>query len=151
MRLRSFVPIAGLSAFLAVGIAAPAATPEGLFLRRGQDDDPAVAARSQAIRSFHFPAAGTPNIQVYRYDPTSPAATCSCTRTRAANVHPVKLYCGTGASRPASAIAEPQTLKGKRAVTCTVSASQTFEVTHSKRGARRAWPAGRHPRSGSQT
>jgi hypothetical protein len=136
MRLRALVPIAGLSAFLAVGIAAPAATPKAYYCGATKVTILLWPHGHKAIRSVHFPAARTPNIQVYRYDPRFAGGNFLFYADARGNVHPVKLYCGTGPSRPASAITDAQTLKGKRAVTCTVSASQTFEVTHSKRGVR---------------
>lgn len=136
MRLRSFVPIAGLSAFLAVAIAAPAATPKAYSCGATKVTILLWPHGHKAIRSVHFPAARTPNIQVYRYDPNFRGGNFLFYADARGNVHPVKEYCGTGASRPASAIANSQTLKGRRALTCTVSASQTFEVTHSKRGVR---------------
>src|SRR3954462_11054068 len=90
----------------------------------------------KAIRSVHFPAARTPNIQVYRYDPRFAGGNFLFYADARGNAHPVKEYCGTGPTRPVSAIAAPQRLKGKRAVTCTVTASQTFELTRSSRGVR---------------
>ena len=88
----------------------------------------------KAIRSVHFPAKRTPNIQVYRYDPRFAGGNFLLYADAKGNVHPVPDYCGTTTTQSSGAIAQPQTLKGKRAVTCTVRASQAFEVTRSARG-----------------
>jgi hypothetical protein len=88
----------------------------------------------KAIRSVHFPAKRTPNIQVYRYDPRFAGGNFLLYADAKGNVHPVPDYCGTTTPAASSAIAEPQTLKGKRAVTCTVRSVQAFEVTHTAHG-----------------
>src|SRR4051794_23321823 len=136
VRTRSLVPIAGLSAFLAVAIAAPAAKPKAYSCGATKVTILLWPHGHKAIRSVHFPAARTPNIQVYRYDPRFAGGNFLFYADARGNAHPVKEYCGTGPSRPASAIAASQTLKGKRAVTCTVTASQTFELTRSSHGVR---------------
>jgi hypothetical protein len=137
MRLRSFVPIAGLSAFLAVAaVAAPAAKPKAYYCGATSVTILLWPRGHKAIRSVHFPAARTPNIQVYRYDPNFRGGNFLFYADARGNVHPVKDYCGTGPTRPESAITDPKTLKGKRTITCTVSASQTFEATRSSRGIR---------------
>ena len=105
MRLRSFVPIAGLSAFLAVAIAAPAATPKAYSCGATKVTILLWPHGHKAIRSVHFPAARTPNIQVYRYDPNFRGGNFLFYADARGNVHPVKELCGTGASRPATAIA----------------------------------------------
>jgi hypothetical protein len=87
----------------------------------------------KAIRSVHFPAGRTPNIQVYRYDPTFRGGNFLFYADAKGNVHGAPGYCVPGPSRDSTPIAAPQTLKGRRAVTCTVSATQTFEVTRSAR------------------
>jgi hypothetical protein len=136
MRVRSLVVLVALSAFLAVAMAAPAAKPKAYSCGATKVTILLWPHGHKAIRSVHFPAARTPNIQVYRYDPRFAGGNFLFYADARGNVHPVKDYCGTGASRPATPIAEPQTLKGKRAVTCTVSASQTFELTRTSHGVR---------------
>src|SRR3954462_6287427 len=74
----------------------------------------------KAIRSVHFPAKRTPNIQVYRYDPRFAGGNFLLYADAKGNVHPVPPYCGTTTPSASDPVAEPQTLKGKRAVTCTV-------------------------------
>src|SRR5438874_2585144 len=75
----------------------------------------------KAIRSVHFPAAHTPNVQVYRYDPRFAGGNFLLYADARGNVHPVPDYCGktTPVSSP-TPIAAPQTLTGKRAVSCIV-------------------------------
>jgi hypothetical protein len=51
-------------------------------------------------------------------------------------VKTVKTYCSTGPSVPVSQIADAQTLKGKRSVSCSTGATQTFEVTITATGVR---------------
>jgi hypothetical protein len=88
----------------------------------------------KAIRSVHFPAGRTPNIQVYRYDPNFRGGNFLFYADAKGNVHGAPGYCVPGRSQASTPIAAPRTLTGKRAVTCTVSATQTFEVTRSARG-----------------
>jgi hypothetical protein len=138
MRIRQVLSIAALSAYLAVAVAvaAPAARPKAYHCGATNVTILLWPHGHKAIRSVHFPAARTPNIQFYRYDPRFAGGNFLLYADARGNVHPVKDYCGAAPSRPQSAIAEPQTLDGRRAITCTVSAAQTFEVTRSSRGIR---------------
>jgi hypothetical protein len=88
----------------------------------------------KAIRSVHFPAARTPNIQIYRYDPRFAGGNFLLYADARGHIHPVPDFCGSAPARTSGAIAQPATLKGKRAVTCTVSAVQTFAVTRQAHG-----------------
>ena len=135
MRLRTFVPIAGLVAFLAVAaVAAPAAKPKIYFCGAVKTTVLLWPHGHKTLRSFHVPAAHTPNIQVYRYDPNFAGGNLLLYADARSRVHAVKDYCGNGPSVPASQITAVQTLKGKRSVSCSVGATQTFEVTTSTTG-----------------
>jgi hypothetical protein len=130
-RLLALLPIALVAA--APG-AAPASKPKAYYCGATSVTVLLWPHGHKAIRSVHFPAGKTPNIQVYRYDPRFAGGNFLFYADAKGNVHPVKDYCGTGASQASTPIADAQTLKGRHAVTCTVSASQTFEVTRSARG-----------------
>ena len=134
MRRAAALPIAVLLLVAAVPGGAPAAKPKAYSCGAVSVTILLYPHGHKAIRSVHFPAAHTPNIQVYRYDPRFAGGNFLFYADAKGNVHGVPDYCGPSASQTSGAIAEPQTLKGKRAVTCTVSASQAFEVTRSARG-----------------
>jgi len=88
----------------------------------------------KAIRSVHFPAARTPNIQLYRIDPHFAGGNFLLYADVRGNVHTAPGYCGKVPSVASTPIAQPTTLTGKRAVTCNIGASQAFEVTRQARG-----------------
>jgi hypothetical protein len=88
----------------------------------------------KAIRSVHFPAARTPNIQLYRIDPHFAGGNFLLYADARGNVHTAPGYCGKLPSVASTPIAQPTTLTGKRAVTCNIGASQAFEVTRQSHG-----------------
>jgi len=88
----------------------------------------------KAIRSVHFPAARTPNIQLYRIDPHFAGGNFLLYADARGNVHTAPGYCGKVPSVASTPIAQPTTLTGKRAVTCNIGASQAFEVTRQAHG-----------------
>jgi hypothetical protein len=133
MRMRLLLPIAAVL-LVALPGGSPAAKPKAYTCGA-----PAITVLlwphgHKAIRSVHFPAARTPNIQVYRYDPKFRGGNFLLYADAKGNVHPVPDYCGTTESQVSTPISAPQTLKGKRAVTCIVRATQAFEVTRSSSG-----------------
>ena len=136
MRIRLALGIAGLLALLAAAGAAPASKPKVYFCGAVKTTVLLWPHGHKTLRSFHVPAAHTPNIQVYRYDPNFAGGNLLLYADARARVRSVKDYCGTGPSVPASQIADAQTLKGKRAVSCSVGATQTFEVTTTATGVR---------------
>jgi hypothetical protein len=133
---RAAPPLVVLLLLAAVPGGAPAAKPKAYYCGATSVTILLWPHGHKAIRSVHFPAAKTPNIQVYRYDPRFAGGNFLFYADAKGNVHGAPDYCGPGPSRTSSPIANPQTLKGKRAVTCTVSAAQTYEVTKSTRGIR---------------
>jgi hypothetical protein len=135
-RIRIALGVAGLLALLAVATAAPASKPKVYFCGAVKTTVLLWPHGHKTLRSFHVPAAHTPNIQVYRYDPNFAGGNLLLYADARARVRSVKDYCGTGPSVPASQIADAQTLKGKRAVSCSVGATQTFEVTTTATGVR---------------
>jgi len=88
----------------------------------------------KAIRSVHFPAAHTPNIQLYRIDPHFAGGNFLVYADARGNVHTAPGYCGKVPSVTSTPIAQPTTLTGKRAVTCNEGAVQGFQVTRQARG-----------------
>lgn len=88
----------------------------------------------KAIRSVHFPAAKTPNIQIYRYDPHFAGGNFLLYADAKGNTHTAPGYCGKVPHVASSAIASPRTLKGKRAVSCNIGATQAYEVTRQAHG-----------------
>jgi len=119
---------------LALVPSAPAAAPKGL-----QCGAPAVTVLlwphgHKAIRSVHFPAAKTPNIQLYRIDPRYAGGNFLVYADVRGNVHSAPGYCVKAPHVAASPIAQPQTLTGKRAVTCYNGAIQAFEITRQSHG-----------------
>lgn len=90
----------------------------------------------KAIQSVHFPAKRTPNIQIYRIDPRYAGGNFLLYADVKGNVHTAPGYCGKTGKQTAGAIAQPQTLKGKRAVTCIVTATQAFDVSRTASGMR---------------
>jgi hypothetical protein len=136
MRIRLALGIAGLVALLAAAGAAPASKPKVYFCGAVKTTVLLWPHGHKTLRSFHVPAAHTPNIQVYRYDPNFAGGNLLLYADARARVRSVKDYCGTGPSVPASQIADAQTLKGKRAVSCSVGSTQTFEVTTTATGVR---------------
>jgi len=136
MRIRLALGIAGLLALLAAAGSAPASKPKVYFCGAVKTTVLLWPHGHKTLRSFHVPAAHTPNIQVYRYDPNFAGGNLLLYADARARVRSVKTYCGTGPSVPASQIADAETLKGKRAVSCSVGATQTFEVTTTATGVR---------------
>jgi hypothetical protein len=138
MRIRLALGIAGLLALLAAAAAsaAPAAKPKVYFCGAVKSTVLLWPHGHKTLRSFHVPAAHTPNIQVYRYDPNFAGGNLLLYADARARVKTVKDYCGSGPSVPASQIADAQTLKGKRAISCLVGSSQTYEVTTTSTGVR---------------
>jgi hypothetical protein len=134
MRIRVVLGIAVLSAFLAASTAAPSAKTKAYFCGAVKQTTLLWPHGHKTLRSFHVPAAHTPNIQVYRYDPNFAGGNLLMYADVAGRVKTVKTYCGAGPSVPATQIADPQTVKGKRAVSCSEGASQTFEVTTTATG-----------------
>jgi hypothetical protein len=88
----------------------------------------------KAIRSVHFPAARTPNIQIYRYDPRFAGGNFLVYADAKGNRRTAPGYCGKTAHQVSGAIASPQTLTGKRAISCIVTASQAYELTRQAHG-----------------
>jgi hypothetical protein len=88
----------------------------------------------KAIRSVHFPAAKTPNIQLYRLDPRFAGGNFLAYADARGNVHTAPGYCGKVPSIVPTAVAQPTTLTGKRAVTCNIGAVQAFQVTRQAHG-----------------
>lgn len=124
-----FAPLA-----LALVPSAPAAAPKAFTCGA-----PAVTVLlwphgHKAIRSVHFPAAKTPNIQLYRIDPHFAGGNFLVYADARGNVHTAPGYCGKVPSITSSAIAQPTTLTGKRAVTCNIGASQAFQITRQAHG-----------------
>jgi hypothetical protein len=136
MRIRLALGIAVLAAFLAAGVAAPAAKNRVYFCGAVKTTTLLWPHGHKTLRSFHVPAAHTPNIQVYRYDPNFAGGNLLLYADARGRVKSVKDYCGTGPSVPPSQITDAQTLKGKRSVSCSLSSSQTFEVTTTSSGVR---------------
>jgi hypothetical protein len=136
MRIRLALGIAGLLAVLAAAGAAPASKPKVYFCGAVKTTVLLWPHGHKTLRSFHVPAAHTPNIQVYRYDPNFAGGNLLLYADAQARVRSVKTYCETGPSVLPSQIADAQTLKGKRAVSCSVGATQTFEVTTTATGVR---------------
>jgi hypothetical protein len=129
MRIRVVLGIAVLSASLAAVAAVPTAGGKAYFCGAVKQTTLLWPHGHKALRSFHVPAAHTPNIQVYRYDPNFAGGNFLLYADVRGRVKTIKLYCSAGPSVPASQITDPQTRKGKQAVSCSEGASQTFEVT----------------------
>ena len=136
MRIRLALGIAVLSAFLAASVASPAAKTKAYFCGAVKQTTLLWPHGHKTLRSFHVPAAHTPNIQVYRYDPRFAGGNLLLYADARARVKTVKTYCGSGPSVPPSQITDQQTLKGKQAVSCSNGATQTFEVTTTSTGVR---------------
>ena len=136
MRIRLMLGIAALSAFLAATAASPAAKTKVYFCGAVKTTTLLWPHGHKTLRSFHVPAARTPNIQVYRYDPNFAGGNLLLYADAGGRVKTVKDYCSTGPSVPASQITDAQTAKGKQSVSCSVGASQTFEVTTTATGVR---------------
>ena len=134
MRIRLLLGIACVAAVLAAQVATPASTPKAYFCGVVKQTTLLWPRGHKTLRSFHVPAATTPNIQVYRYDPNFAGGNLVVYADARGRTKTVKDYCSPGPSVPASQIADAQTLKGKQAVSCSVGASQTFEVTHTSSG-----------------
>ena len=134
MRIRPLLGVAGLAVLLAATAAAPAAKPKVYFCGAVKTTTLLWPNGHKTLRSFHVPAAHTPNIQVYRYDPNFAGGNLLLYADARARVRSVKDYCSSGPSVPASQIADAQTLKGKRSVSCSEGATQTFEVTTTATG-----------------
>jgi hypothetical protein len=136
MRIRPLLGVAGLAVLLAATAAAPAAKTKVYFCGAVKTTTLLWPNGHKTLRSFHVPAAHTPNIQVYRYDPNFAGGNLLLYADARARVRSVKDYCSSGPSVPASQIANAQTLKGKRSVSCSEGATQTFEVTTTATGVR---------------
>jgi uncharacterized protein YjhX (UPF0386 family) len=134
MRIRPLLGVAGLAALLAATAATPAAKTKVYFCGAVKTTTLLWPNGHKTLRSFHVPAAHTPNIQVYRYDPNFAGGNLLLYADARARVRSVKDYCSSGPSVPASQIADAQTLKGKRSVSCSEGATQTFDVTTTATG-----------------
>ena len=134
MRIRIVLGIAVLVACLAVSVATPASTTKVYSCGVVQQTTLLWPHGHKTLRSFHVPAAHTPNIQVYRYDPNFAGGNLVVYADAAGRVKRVKTYCGSAPSVPPSQITDPQTVKGKRAVSCSIRAIQTFEITTTAKG-----------------
>jgi hypothetical protein len=134
MRRLVLVPIAALAAVAAAPSGAPAAKAKAYHCGSTSVTVLLWPHGHKAIRSVHFAAAHTPNIQIYRYDPRFAGGNFLLYADARGHIHPVPDFCGSAPARTSGAIAQPTTLKGKRAVTCTVSAVQTFAVTRQAHG-----------------
>lgn len=131
--LRSLLLLAPLGLAAAVP-AAPAAAPTAYYCGAASATVLLWPHGHKAIRSVHFPAAKTPNIQIYRYDPNFAGGNFLFYADARGNVHGAPGFCGKGALRTASPIAQPRTLTGKRAVTCGNGAAQAYDVTRQAHG-----------------
>ena len=134
MRIRVVLGIAVLAASLSAAVATPASSTKVYSCGVVQQTTLLWPHGHKTLRSFHVPAAHTPNIQVYRYDPNFAGGNLLVYADAAGRVKRVKTYCGSGPSVPPSQITDPQTVKGKRAVSCSVRATQTFEITTTSSG-----------------
>src|SRR5690349_9989564 len=134
MRIRVVLGIAVLAASLAAAVATPASSTKAYFCGAVKQTTLMWPHGHKTLRSFHVPAAHTPNIQVYRYDPNFAGGNLLVYADVQGRVKTVKTYCEAGPSVPQSQIADPQTVKGKRAVSCSEGATQTFEVTTTSKG-----------------
>jgi uncharacterized protein YjhX (UPF0386 family) len=134
MRIRVVLGIAVLAASFAAATAAPSAKTKAYFCGAVKTTTLLWPHGHQTLRSFHVPAAHTPNIQVYRYDPNFAGGNLLLYADARARVKTVKTYCSSGPSVPQSQITDAQTLKGKRSVSCSEGATQTFEVTTTATG-----------------
>jgi hypothetical protein len=130
MRRLALVPIAALL----VAAAAPAAKPRSLHCG-------AVSATvlfwphgHSAIKRVRFPRIKTPHLEVYRPDPRYIGGNFLLYVDAKGSVDPSKDFCATNSVIPSAAIANPRTATGKRAVTCSASAVQSYDVTKSKTG-----------------
>jgi hypothetical protein len=130
MRIRLLFGVACAAALLVAHVATPAAGGKAYFCGAVKQTTLLWPHGHKTLRSFHVPAATTPNIQVYRYDPNFAGGNLLTYADPRGRTKVVKLYCGNGPSVPASQISEPQTLTGRQAVSCSTGASQTFEITH---------------------
>jgi hypothetical protein len=130
MRIRLAFAVACTAALLVAHVAAPAAGGKAYFCGVVEQTTLLWPHGHKTLRSFHVPAATTPNIQVYRYDPHFAGGNLVVYADARGRTKIVKTYCGAAPSVPASQIADPQTLTGKRAVSCSNRATQTFEVSH---------------------
>jgi hypothetical protein len=134
MRIRLVLVIAVLSAFFAATTAAPSARTKAYFCGAVKTTTLLWPHGHKTLRSFHVPAAHTPNIQVYRYDPNFAGGNLLLYADARARVKTVKDYCSSAPSVPQSQMTDAQALKGKQAVSCSEGATQTFEVTTTATG-----------------
>jgi hypothetical protein len=130
VRIRLLFGVACTAAVVAAQIATPAAGGKAYFCGVVEQTTLLWPHGHKTLRSFHVPAATTPNIQVYRYDPNFAGGNLVVYADARGRTKIVKTYCGAAPSVAASPIADPQTLTGKRAVSCSNRATQAFEVTH---------------------
>jgi hypothetical protein len=134
MRIRVVLGIAVLVACLAASVATPASTTKVYSCGVVQQTTLLWPHGHKTLRSFHVPAAHTPNIQVYRYDPNFAGGNLLLYADARGRSKVVHTYCVAAPSVAAGQIADPQTLHGKQAVSCSTGATQTFEVTRSASG-----------------
>jgi hypothetical protein len=87
-----------------------------------------------AITGVNFPKIKTPHLEVYRPDPRYLGGNFLLYVDAKGVIDPSKTFCGNGPRTPSGAIANAKTINTKRAVTCTASAVQGFDVTRSKAG-----------------
>jgi hypothetical protein len=133
MRLRLLVllPIA-LIAVAAGG--APAATPKSLHCGATSATVLFWPHGHPAIKGVNFPKIKTPHLETYRPDPRYIGGNFLLYADAKGVVDPSKTFCGTGPRNPSGAVVNAKTVTAKRAVTCTASAVQSFDVTKSKAG-----------------
>src|SRR5262245_7392385 len=127
MRIRLLCGVACMAALVVAHVAAPAAGGKAYFCGAVKQTTLLWPKGHKTLRSFHVPAATTPNIQVYRYDPNFAGGNLLVYADPRGRTKLVKLYCGNGPTVPGSQIADAQTRTGKQSVSCSVGASQTFE------------------------
>jgi hypothetical protein len=133
MRIRLLLGVACVTALLVAHAAAPAAN-RAYFCGAVKQTTLLWPRGHKTLRSFHVPAAHTPNIQVYRYDPNFAGGNLLLYADARGRSKVVHTYCVAAPSVAAGQIADPQTLHGKQAVSCSTGATQTFEVTRSASG-----------------
>jgi hypothetical protein len=130
MRMRLAFGVACTAAVLVAHVATPAAGGKAYFCGAVKQTTLLWPHGHKTLRSFHVPAATTPNIQVYRYDPNFAGGNLLVYADPRGRTKVVKTYCGAGPSVPPSQIANAQTRTGKQSVSCSIGATQTFEITH---------------------
>src|SRR5689334_24796591 len=112
MRMRLAFGVACTAAVLVAHVATPAAGGKAHFCGAVKQTTLLWPHGHKTLRSFHVPAATTPNIQVYRYDPNFAGGNLLVYADPRGRTTVVKTYCGAGPSVPPSQIANAQTRTG---------------------------------------